>query len=162
MDLRFWASLGLKFSLLFVFVWRTFIRSFQWRKMSYQKINSKSCQRSRVSVFSTRTTAATSFQSTAVQPHILPGWLSNRKLGCTWGSNTAGLSAPQPLRLKYSSPFATRTSASQAVIQIKTTVPKYLSIIIINLSIYWQRVLLKKQHQPKHTTPSLQQRRFLS
>jgi hypothetical protein len=186
---------------------------------------------SKISAVPPRTTAATIFQSTALQPHVLPGRIINRKTGCTffyhwlyfhhwplhtittdittpryctsvtsvfksfgkrpalylrelthfslafakhytitclgvlftphlnrateghfwhthihlrvvhcsrfsWGSNTAGLSAPQPLRLEYSGPFATRTNRaiSQAVIQTKTPVPKYLLNVVINLS----------------------------
>lgn len=107
-------SFELVFALRHLFGWWLVdvIHSFQRRKRSYQRINSKSCQMSKIPVVSSRTTAATSFHSTALQPHILSGRISNRRLGCTGGSNTAGLSAPQPLHINYSSSFATRTSGA--------------------------------------------------
>jgi hypothetical protein len=158
----------LVFALSYLLGWwlfgvHSFIHSFQRSKHLYQRINNKSRQRSKISIVYPRTIAATSSQSTAVQPHILPGRISNHNPTTT----QVTLEAVTPLLCRHishpakSQQSCTRTSGamSQAVIQTNTPVPKYLLIFIINLSKNWPGVLLKKQYQPNHTASSLQRKR---
>lgn len=69
--------------------------TFQRSKQICQKSNSKSCQRSNNVVISPCIAAATCLQCRAVQPCIIPGRISYRNPGFTWGSNAAILAALQ-------------------------------------------------------------------
>jgi hypothetical protein len=71
----------------------THSHTFQRSKQTCQKSNSKSCQRSNYLVICPCIAAVTCLQCTAVQPCIIPGRISNRNPGCTWGHNTATLTA---------------------------------------------------------------------